>query len=83
MKNIKISVQKYYCKFCGKEVEGGRGYLANPFCNDRQCYEERLEASGAIDLRNNHKVIIHDNNYVSIEPIDPNKKWKAPKRANN
>jgi len=40
-------------------------------------YEQRLEAAGAIDLRDNHRIIELDNGYLRIEPIDPTKLWKA------
>ncbi|PLS19750.1 hypothetical protein CVD28_01165 [Bacillus sp. M6-12] len=66
------------CKFCGKEMKGShRALMANPFCNDKSCYEQRLEASGAIDLRDNHELICLENGYVEVKPIDPNKKFKA------
>ncbi|MDR9852907.1 hypothetical protein RJP21_04735 [Paenibacillus sp. VCA1] len=40
-------------------------------------YEQRLEAAGAIDLRDNHRIIDLGNGYTRIEPIDPTKLWKA------
>jgi hypothetical protein len=78
MKKFNITVKKICCKFCGKELKRShREHMANPFCQDRECYEKRLEASGAIDLRDNHKIIDLGNGYVQIKPIDPNKKFKA------
>ena len=40
-------------------------------------YEQRLEAAGAIDLRDNRRVIDLGNGYDRIEPIDPTKLFKA------
>jgi hypothetical protein len=69
------------CKFCGSPFKrSGRAYLANPFCGERQCYEERLEASGAIDMRDNHRITLIDNGYAKIEPIDPTKLFKATRK---
>lgn len=66
----------YKCKFCGREMNvSGRAYLANEFCN--KCIPQRLEASGAIDLRDNHTITILDNGYCKIEPIDSTKLFKA------
>jgi hypothetical protein len=56
------------------EVDG-RAYASNPFCNE--CYPERLEASSAIDLRENSKIVDIGNGYVRIDPIDPSKKITA------
>lgn len=68
------------CRYCGKESEfSGRALLANQFHAD--CYEERLEAAGAIDLRDNHRIIHLDNGYARIEPIDNTKLFKAGVRA--
>ncbi|WP_449600312.1 hypothetical protein [Paenibacillus sp. Marseille-Q9583] len=50
------------------------------FCGERQCYEERLEASGAIDLLDNHRIMLLDNGYMKIEPIDPTKLFKATRK---
>ena len=55
-----------------------RGFLSNPFCS--KCHEERLEASGAIDMRNNHKTIDLGGGYVQIVPIDPTKLFKSKVR---
>jgi hypothetical protein len=75
MRKLKVDTIEFKCKYCGRKLDiQGRAYLANPFCNE--CYEDRLEASGAIDLRDNHKMIDLGNGYVRIEPIDPNKKFK-------
>ncbi|MFJ8528698.1 hypothetical protein [Bacillus sp. NPDC094106] len=52
----------------------GKGYLANPFCF--KCYEDRLIASGSIDLRNNLKTNDLGNGYEKISPIDSNRKWQ-------
>ena len=72
---------KCACKFCGSTFKRcGRAYLANPFCGERQCYEERLEASGAIDMRDNSRFIDHGNGYGSWEPIDPTKLIKATRK---
>jgi hypothetical protein len=38
-------------------------------------YEERLAQAAAVDLRNNAAIIDHRDGYVSIVPIDPNKRW--------
>ena len=78
LKKLKITTQKLHCKFCGKELTiGHREYLANPFCNDRECFQKRLEASGSVDLENNHKIIDLGNGYIQIEPIDKNKLFRA------
>ena len=37
--------------------------------------DERLKKAGAIDLRDNHTIEDHGNGYVTIHPIDRNKKW--------
>lgn len=78
LRRLKISTAKLSCEFCGKKLdEGHRSYMANTFCNDRDCYERRLEATGAIDLRDNHKVIDLGNGYVQVKPIDPMRKFIA------
>jgi hypothetical protein len=77
---------KLHCKFCNKEMDTShRAYSANPFCQDKECYEKRLEASGAIDLRDNHEIIDLDNGYVQVKAIDPMKKFKAeiPNKVKN
>lgn len=51
-----------------------RQYMENPFISED--YEERLEKSGAIDLRDNHIIIEKENGYCEIKPIDKNKKFK-------
>lgn len=77
-RQLKISNSKVYCTFCGEEMHiNHREYISNPFCNDRECYDKRLEASGAIDLRDNHKVVDLGDGYVNIKAIDENKKFKA------
>ena len=64
------------CSFCGKETErAGRAFVANPFCSG--CYEQRLEASGAVDMRDNWREIDFGNGYSRIEAIDRTKLWKA------
>lgn len=64
------------CKFCGREMSRShREYMANEFCSE--CLEERLEEAGSIDLRNNHRIVELGNGYDKIEPIDPNKLFKA------
>lgn len=70
-----IRQQTANCKFCGREKEAGRKRAANPYCSE--CYYERLEAAFAIDLRDNHEIIDHENGYVTVKPIDPTKKIKA------
>ena len=78
MKNVRVVAQKYNCKFCGNEMNvSGCGYLANPFCNN--CYEDRLESAGAIDLRDNYRLEILNDGYSKIEPIDKNKKFMKNK----
>jgi hypothetical protein len=73
---MKITKKDYRCRFCNSHMDSkGRAWLANPFCAD--CLPQRLEASGAIDLRDNHKIIDHNNGYISIVPIDETKLWKA------
>lgn len=47
--------------------------LSNPFRHIP--YEDRLKASGAIDLRNNHTIIHYPDGKIRIVPIDPNKKY--------
>ncbi|WCK57113.1 hypothetical protein PP175_28400 (plasmid) [Aneurinibacillus sp. Ricciae_BoGa-3] len=79
MKRIRFHKMTFHCKFCGSEMKtSSTGYLSNPFCSD--CYEQRLEASGAIDLRDNHRIVDAGNGYVQIVPIDPTKKFKASKK---
>lgn len=75
MKNI--NVQKFYCKSCKQPMEGGRSYLANPYCNDKACYDVRLEEIKSVDLQDNREIIDHNNGYVSVKPIDSTKLWKA------
>jgi hypothetical protein len=57
--------------------EGGfltRERLENPhYGQDRK---ERLIKSGAIDLRDNCRIVDLGNGYVEITPIDPSKKIK-------
>ena len=82
MKKIKVIEEKMYCKFCNSEMKiSHRSYLVNPFCNE--CYEDRLENKGSIDLRNNRRVIDLGNDYGRIEPIDPTKKFKKTKIEDN
>ena len=50
-----------------------RQHLANPWANIS--LRDRLIASGAVDMRDNFRVIDLENGYVDIVPIDPNKKW--------
>lgn len=50
------------------------GYLANKF--EDIPYEERLEISGAIDLRDNCVITDLGNGYSKIEPIDKTKLFK-------
>lgn len=50
-----------------------RTYRVNPFCS--HCYEERLVASGAIDLRDNHQPLQMDASYSEIVPVDEKKIW--------
>lgn len=38
-------------------------------------YEERMARAGAVDLRDNARVIDHGDGYVTVEPIDPTKRW--------
>lgn len=72
---MKFNSTEHKCKFCGRKMNmSHREYLANGFC--KWCYEDRLEASGAIDLRNNYETIDHENGYCSIIPIDKTKKFK-------
>lgn len=77
MKNFKIRVKKYYCKFCKKELKNGIYGGAHEFCSDSACLDVRREASGTVDLRNNLKIIDHGNGFDSTIPIDPTKLWKA------
>lgn len=64
------------CKFCERDMKTcPRAYLSNPFCG--HCLDERLEASGAIDLRDNSRWIDLGNGYHTIEPIDTTKLFKA------
>lgn len=81
---MRVLVRELTCKFCGTTITDRchRSYQANPFCGDRTCYERRLEASGAVDLRDNARVIVHENGFVSIEPIDPTKLFKATVQTN-
>ncbi|PFK99894.1 hypothetical protein COJ01_17685 [Priestia megaterium] len=79
MRQIKVVAKKHICKFCKSEMNvSGRAYLANPFCN--KCYEDRLESSGAIDLRDNYRLEILNDSYSKIEPIDKNKKFVKTKK---
>lgn len=80
MRNLTIKVKEVKCKFCGNQMNRShREHLANPFCSG--CYEERLEASGAIDLRDNHRIIDLGNGYCEIEAIDKTKKFKSTKKT--
>jgi hypothetical protein len=64
------------CKFCNEEMNvSHRSHKANPFCGE--CLPKRLEAAGAIDLRNNSRLIELGNGYDRIEPIDATKLFKA------
>lgn len=72
----RLNEEKLRCKFCSKVIEvSHRSYKANPYCNDKECYEKRLEASGAIDLRENYEIVNLGNGYVQINPVDSQKKW--------
>lgn len=78
MKKIQIRTIELKCKFCGNDYEHShRSYLANPFCSE--CLPKRLEASGAVDLRDNYTVIDHGNGFETIVPIDKTKLFKAEK----
>lgn len=67
------------CRHCGRGMDRShRSFLANPFCGS--CLDDRLEASGAIDLRDNAKWIDLENGYHKIEPIDPTKLFKAKRK---
>ena len=50
-----------------------REYLANPHADVP--YIERLIASGAVDLRDNHRTVDLGNGYVEVVPIDKTKLW--------
>lgn len=72
---MKFKSTENKCDFCGRKMEvSHRQYLANSFCGE--CYEDRLEASSAIDLRDNYKIIDHGDGYCTIVPIDETKKYK-------
>jgi hypothetical protein len=64
------------CAYCSREMNRSqRSFLANQFCT--KCLAERLEVSGAVDLRDNHRIIELENGYHKIEIIDPTKLFKA------
>lgn len=46
-------------------------------------YEQRLEAAGSIDLRDNHRIVTHANGFQSVVPIDPTKLFKATQEVLN
>lgn len=65
---------RFNCKFCDREMNvNDRTYRVNPFCS--HCYKERLVASGAIDLRDNHQHLQMDASYSEIVPVDEKKMW--------
>jgi hypothetical protein len=75
MKNITFIRKEKRCKFCDSKISiSDLCYLSNPFCSF--CYEDRLIASGAVDLRDNNKIIDLGNGYVQVEAIDKTKLWK-------
>jgi hypothetical protein len=76
---MKMTKKDYRCRFCNSHIDReGRAWLANPFCTD--CLDERLEASGAVDLRDNYKIIDHNDGYISVVPIDETKLWESVHR---
>ncbi len=57
-----------------KVSDNSRKKLAD--CNLGMSYHERLIKSGAIDLKDNHKIFDLGNGYSKIKPIDVTKKIK-------
>lgn len=56
MKITTFREQHFICKYCRRKMDvTEREYKANPFCS--HCYEERLIASGSINLRGSQKDI--------------------------
>lgn len=51
-----------------------RGLKAKP-----KTHQERLDAAGAVDLRDNLRIERIGNGYVRAEPIDPTKRHGAPR----
>jgi hypothetical protein len=41
----------------------------------RVTYEQRLHASGAVDLRRNHRTCVTRSGFVDIVPVDSSKRW--------
>jgi hypothetical protein len=76
---LKLKKKETRCKYCDRKTDvEHRSYLANPFCAD--CLPQRLEASGAVDLRDNFRIVDVGNGYSAIIPIDETKLWKAAHR---
>lgn len=74
MKITTFKEKRFICKFCDREMNvAEREYRANQFCS--HCYKERLVASGAIDLRDNHQYLQMDASYSEIVPVDEKKIW--------
>jgi hypothetical protein len=42
----------------------------------RSTFEERLASSGAIDLRGNHKTVVHSSGFVGVVPVDASRRWR-------
>jgi hypothetical protein len=57
-----------------KVTNDSRKKLAD--CNLGMSYHERLVKSGAIDLKDNHKIQTLNNGYSKIIPLDTNKRIK-------
>lgn len=58
--------------------ELSRKHLSNPWA--KKSLDERLVDSKAIDLRDNFRIVDHENGFSSIEPIDETKLWALEKR---
>ena len=50
-----------------------RTTLVNPDAGTKMIV--RLKKAKAVDLRNNHKVVVHSSGYVDVEPINARKRF--------
>lgn len=58
------------------EKEKSREKISNP--HDNANFYERLAKSGAIDLSDNYEIVDWNNGYISIIPLNPEKKITKP-----
>jgi hypothetical protein len=50
-----------------------RTTLVNPDAGTKMIV--RLKKAKAVDLRNNHEVVVHSSGYVDVVPINPKKRF--------